>query len=320
MRKVIVWYFVFLALIVVLCVAFVNFSAMSQVVRLALALVALVINPFLILESTAKADSELQDNNLRLETQADKLRQEVNHLKETDKSKSEFVSMAAHQLRTPLSAIKWTFHMIMKGELGPVTADQRSFLQKGYDSSDKVISVVNDWLNLDYLEANKNKYDFAPTDIRKLVDGVIFEFHERVQEKNIDLTVEHAKTDIPKVEVDPIKFSMVIENLIDNAIKYTPPKGKITVAVREETKNKEKEIELIVSDTGIGIPEKEQEKLFRQFFRSSNAAAASPRGSGLGLFIIKNLVEGHHGTVRLESEEGKGTKFMVTVPLKQKIV
>lgn len=331
----VIWYYVILSLIVVVTLIFVDFAHIEQTVKLllVLALVLLIANPILMVwisgggehrlrQIFGSADVELQSLNAELEAEVTKLMQEVDHLRSTDKGKSEFVAMTAHQLRTPLSAIKWTFHMIMNGDLGPVTADQRSFLQKGYESSEKVITVVNDWLNLDYLEANKNKYQFVSTDISELIDGVVFEFSQQAGEKNLTLLFERSKTPIPLAEVDPVKFSMIMENLVDNALKYTPSGGKIIIAINHpgQVKGDAQTVEISVTDTGIGIPKAEQQRLFQQFFRSSNATALAPRGSGLGLFIIKNLIEGHGGTIRFESEEGKGTKFIITIPVKQKKV
>src|SRR3989344_1337698 len=104
--------------------------------------------------------------------------------------------------------------MILNGELGPVTADQKHFLQKGYDSAERVITVINDWLNLDYIEANRDEYKLVPVNINELVDGVVFEFGDRLRAKKLDLTVVRPKTNIPEIAVDPIKMSMVLENLI----------------------------------------------------------------------------------------------------------
>lgn len=330
----IVWYYVVLTLIVITSLIFVDFSDIQRTIQLVLilALVLLIANPILMVwisgggeqrlrQIFGSADAELQSLNVELEAQVTKLMQEADHLRAVDKGKTEFVSMTVHQLRTPLSAIKWTFHMIMNGDLGPVTAEQRSFLEKGYESSEKVISVVNDWLSIDYLEANKKKYQFVSTNISELIDGVAFEFQERLRDKSLALKAVPPSSPIPPVEVDPIKFSMIMENLIDNAIKYTPKGGRITVSVvGEKLLGKEPAVEVAVADTGIGIPKGEQERLFQQFFRSSNAAALAPRGSGLGLFIVKSLVEGHGGEIRFESEEDKGTKFILTIPIKQKKV
>ena len=320
----IIWYYVILAVIIIFSLVFVDFSDLPQTVQLilVLALVLLIANPLLMVWISGGGEHRLRQifgsADAALEAQATELMQEVGHLREMDKSKSEFVSMTSHQLRTPLSAIKWTFHMIMNGELGPITADQRSFLEKGYESSEKAIAVVNDWLNLGYLQANKNKYQIIPTNISELIDRVVLEFDQRVKEKNLSLVVERPKSGLPQIEIDPIKFSMIMENLIDNAIKYTQAGGKITVTINDDKVNgPERTIEINVADTGIGIPKAEQEKLFQQFFRAGNAASLAPHGSGLGLFIIKNLVEGHGGKVWFESAENLGTKFHVAIPIKQ---
>lgn len=335
MRSAIIfWYYIVIALIVIVSLVFVDFSQINQTVRLVLvlALVLLVANPLLQVWVTKGGETRLRhilgDPNVELqlraqevEKQMEKLRTENEHLKELDKGKSEFVAMTAHQLRTPLSAIKWTFHMITNGDLGPVTPEQRSFLDKGYAEAEKVITVVNDWLNLDYLEANRGKYQMVPSDISELIDGVVFEFNERLRNKNINMIVERPKNNMPKIMIDPIKFSMLMENLMDNALKYTSPGGKIIIGVNDDQLNSAKpEIEVKVADSGIGIPKAEQEKIFQQFFRSSNATAVAPRGSGLGLYIVKQLAEGHGGKVRFESEEGKGTTFFVTIPAETKKV
>lgn len=326
----ILWYYVALVLIVITSLIFVDFTNLHPTVRLILilALLLLIVNPLIVFWSSTggkrrlrqifgSADASLELENEKLKKQLAQLNHEAEHLRNVDKGKSEFVAMTAHQLRTPLSAIKWTFHMIMTGELGPVTTDQRSFLEKGYDSAEKVIAVINEWLNLDYLEANKRKYQLVPTDIVGLIDGVAFEFNERVREKKLRLEIKPPEANLPLVEVDPIKFSMIIENLIDNAVKYTPNGGQIDISLRQGKLNNDPAMEVTVADTGIGIPRGEQDRLFQQFFRSSNAVSVSPRGSGLGLYIVKNLVEGHNGQIHFESEEGKGTKFVITIPLKQ---
>lgn len=327
---IIVWYYVALVLIVITSFLFVDLTVLTTNLRfiLVVALVLLLLNPlFMAWSGTGgqtrlrqifgSADAELQNANHDLNKQLGKLRQEVEHLRNTDKAKSEFVAMTAHQLRTPLSAIKWTFHMIMTGELGPVTTDQRSFLEKGYESAEKVITVINDWLNLDYLKANRHKYQFVPTKLESLVDEVVFEFTERIKEKRLELKFEKPETALPLVELDPIKFSMIVENLLDNAVKYTPAGGQISLNLKSDQIGKIPAVTLAIADSGIGIPAAEQSHLFQQFFRSTNATSVSPRGSGLGLYIIKNLIEGHGGQIHFESTEGKGTTFFITIPLKQ---
>lgn len=306
-----------------------DFSGINPASRflIGLFLVLLILNPVAFLWSSreevfskkkvspfAKEEARI----IELERRIEQLQAENQHLQTIDRAKSEFVSRTTHQLRTPLSAIKWTFHMIMNGDLGAVTADQRTFLEKGYESAERVITVINDWLSLDYLEANRTKYQIVPVNVCELIDGVVFEFNEKAKEKNQTVVVERPKTNLPLLPLDPIKFGMVMENLLDNAIKYTPVGGRITVTVSDDKMNAaEKMLEVVVADTGIGIPKGEQEKIFQQFFRSSNASQLAPRGSGLGLFIVRDIVEGHGGKIWFESEEGKGTQFHLAIPIRE---
>ncbi len=264
-------------------------------------------------------NQELEGKLQQLKIKERELTSANEHLLDIDKAKSQFVSMTTHQLRTPLAAIKWTFHMIINGELGPVTDDQKHFLQKGYESADRVITVINDWLNADYIEANRDEYKFVPVNIAEMIDSVVFEFTGRLTERNVNLIVNRPKSNLPSIAVDPIKLSMAIENLLDNALKYTPKGGQVTVDIIDDKINSaEKVLEIDVSDNGIGIPKDEQAKIFGRFFRSSNAGKIAAHGSGLGLFIVKDIIEKHGGKIWFDSEEGKGTKFHLTIPIKQK--
>jgi signal transduction histidine kinase len=332
-RSLVFWYYFCLVVIVLLSFIFGDFSQITSSLRLIILvflglaifspLVFLLATPApptifklaepVVVPPTSTTPVSILPSKRELELE------EINRrLQEADKAKTEFVSLTTHQLRTPLSAIKWTFHMILNGELGPITGDQKHFLQKGYDSAERVITVINEWLNIDYIEAHKDEYKFIPVNISELVDGVVFEFNSALEQKKINLTVNHPKSNIPLIELDPIKMSMVIENLIDNAIKYTPEGGKVAVdIVDDKVATSDKLIELVVSDSGIGIPAAEQAKIFGRFFRSSNAVKASPRGSGLGLSIVKDVAEKHGGKVWFESLENLGTKFHVAIPIKQ---
>lgn len=328
-RSLVFWYYFFLIVIVFLSFVFGDFSQITSSLRfiILIFLGLAVLGPLIFIFIYPAATPTYPSTPLSLISSIDasslsarekELEQINQRLQEADRAKTEFVSLTTHQLRTPLSAIKWTFHMILNGELGPITGDQKHFLQKGYDSAERVIAVINEWLNIDYIEAHKDEYKFIPVNISELVDGVIFEFNSALEQKKIDLTVNHPKSNIPLIELDPIKMSMVVENLIDNALKYTPENGKVTVdIVDDKVATSEKLIELVVSDNGIGIPVSEQAKIFNRFFRSSNAVKLVPRGTGLGLSIVKDVVEKHGGRVWFESLENLGTKFYVTIPIKQ---
>ena len=237
-------------------------------------------------------------------------------LQNLEQAKSKFVSVTTHQLRTPLSAIKWTFHMLLKGDLGPTTPDQHTFIEKGYESTQRMIAIINDLLNVDYMEVDRSDYNFITVDLPALIESILFEFTNQAESKGITLKYLKPPATLPQVSADPIKLSMVLENLIDNATKYTSQGGQVTVSVGDVRMNSaESNLEVIVSDTGIGIPPQERDKIFHRFFRGSNAVRVQTDGTGLGLFISRDIIEKHGGAVWFESQEGRGTQFHFTVPV-----
>lgn len=229
--------------------------------------------------------------------------------KALDRSKSEFLSVAAHQLRTPLSAVKWIIESFINKELGEVTPDQKQYLDMASISNQKMITMVNEFLNVSKIEAGSLIYDFQACDVKEVIDGVRVDVENIAKNKKIRL-IFTLEENLPKIMADKRKIFIVIENLISNAINYTPESGKILVDVKKQDEN----VIISVKDNGIGIPKKELEKIFTKFFRASNAVRVQPDGSGLGLFIIKNIVKIHKGDVIIESEEGVGTKFIVKLP------
>ncbi len=260
------------------------------------------------LETYAK---QLFDKDLEL-TLANK------RLQNLEQAKSKFVSVTTHQLRTPLSAIKWTFHMLLGGSLGPVTAEQRNFLQKGYDSTQRIIAIINDLLNVDYIEADKSDYNFLAVNLVELIEGIIFEFTNIAESKKIKISFTKSSDRLPAVAADPVKISMVLENLIDNALKYTLSSGRVTINLSDARINSARpSLEVMVVDTGIGVPGVEKDKIFHRFFRGSNAIRLEPNGTGLGLFIARDIIEKHGGGIWFESKEGEGTNFHFTLPIFQ---
>jgi len=237
-------------------------------------------------------------------------------LQSLEQAKSKFVSVTTHQLRTPLSAIKWTFHMLIGENLGKITAEQRNFLQKGYDSTQRIIMIINDLLNVDYIEADKTDYNFLPINLTELVDGIVFEFTNQVESKKIKLIFVKPSNPLPEVAADPVKIGMMLENLIDNAVKYTPDGGRVTISLSDARINSARSsVEVAIADTGIGILPAEKDKIFHRFFRGSNAIQSKPDGSGLGLFIAQDIVEKHGGEIWFESKAGEGTIFHFTLPI-----
>jgi len=249
-------------------------------------------------------------------------------LQTLEDAKSKFISVTTHQLRTPLAAIKWTLDMSAKGQLGAVTDEQKKFLLQGLTSTNRVISIVNDLLKVDSLDTDQADYNFAPTDLVQLISNLIFEFTSQATLKKINFVFLKPQNTIPPVEIDADKIRIVVENLIDNAVKYTPENGRVTVKISDEQLNSAKgALTLSVSDSGIGIPASETDKVFQKFFRASNAIKAEPDGSGLGLFIARDIVEKHGGVIWFENQpstnqstEQSGITFSFTLPLHQKKV
>jgi PAS domain S-box-containing protein len=238
---------------------------------------------------------------------------DVTREKMIERMKTEFVSISAHQLRTPLSAIKWTLKMFLDGDLGEITKEQREFLEKIYQSNERIINLINDLLNVTRIEEGRYLYKPVLADIIPICQSVIDSYKEEIEKKKLKFRFEKPKR-LPKVRVDIEKISLAIQNLLENAILYNLPGGKIEISL----KLKENKIEFSIKDTGIGIPKDLQKRVFTKFFRAPNAMRMETEGSGLGLFITKNIIEAHGGEIWFESEEGKGTTFYFTLPVAQK--
>lgn len=266
-------------------------------------------------------NKEVSDKNRELYAKELELTIANKHLQALDEAKSKFVSVTTHQLRTPLAAVKWTLDLAAKGELGAVNDEQKNFLLKGLESTERVISIINDLLKVDSIDEESTAYTFRATDLLKLIDETIFEFKNQSAVKQIKLVVNKPIADIPPLDLDANKIRMVLENLIDNAVKYTPNGGQVTVTISDSRLNSaEGLVEISVSDSGIGIPAKDTDKIFQKFFRAGNAIQQEPNGSGLGLFIARDIIEKHNGAIWFENHPGQGTIFSFTLPLHQKKV
>jgi PAS domain S-box-containing protein len=235
---------------------------------------------------------------------------DVTREKMIERMKTEFVSISAHQLRTPLSAIKWTLKMFLDGDLGELTKEQREFLEKTYKSNERMINLINDLLNVARIEEGRYLYRPVLADIVPICQSVIDSCKEEIEKKKLKFRFEKPKG-LPKVRVDVEKISLAIQNLLENAIRYNREGGGIEITLEE----KEGKIKFSIKDTGIGIPKDQQHRVFTKFFRAPNAMRMETEGSGLGLFITKNIIEAHGGEIWFESEEGKGTTFYFTLPV-----
>ncbi|MFA6050015.1 MAG: HAMP domain-containing sensor histidine kinase [Candidatus Paceibacterota bacterium] len=226
-----------------------------------------------------------------------------------DERKSEFVSIVAHQLRTPLSGIKWTLNMLIKGEFGQLQSEQQAFLMKAYENNQRLIVLVEDMLSVDRIESGKSKFVFTEIQLLDLFDNVLFEVHANALQNNVTIEFGERPGDLPKVSADAEQMRAVVQNLLDNAVRYTPKGGKVRIDFSKEGDS----VKVAIKDNGIGIPEAEKVRIFNRFFRSRNAIRVKPDGSGLGLFIVKGIIERHGGNVWFESKEGEGTTFFFTV-------
>lgn len=233
--------------------------------------------------------------------------------KEVEKAKSEFISIAAHQLRTPLSAIKWTMQMLMDGDFGKLNEEQKKALTEGNLANDRMVALIADLLNVSRIEEGRFALKLSPVKLDTMIESIISSLKIKADKKGVSLS--YIKTaDLPLINIDNEKIYIVLENLIENAIKYTTTGGKVIVEVGVMRDN----LEVRVKDTGIGIPDIEKESMFKRFFRGSNAKQKNTDGSGLGLYIAKSIVEKHNGRIWFESVENEGTIFFVRLPLKNK--
>lgn len=230
--------------------------------------------------------------------------------KEIDKAKTEFVSLASHQLRTPLSTVNWYSEMLLTGDVGEVTSEQKKYLEEIYNGNQRMIDLVNTLLDVSRIELGTFVVESKPTDIVMLAHSVIDEQKVQVAEKNIRLfsSFEHV---VPLVQADPKLLRMVLQNLLSNAVKYTPDGGKIELSLSLDI---DKNVALKISDTGYGIPKNQQDKIFTKLFRADNVIGKDTEGTGLGLYIAKSIVEQSGGKLWFESIENKGTTFYATLP------
>lgn len=242
---------------------------------------------------------------------------EVHDRQETiSRMKSEFVSTAAHQLRTPLSGMKWALHMTIAGDLGKIPAEAKDTLQKTYEANERMITLVNDLLNVARIEEGRFGYSFQEVQVAPFLKSLVNDYALPAKRKNI-----HMQFLLPKESytafLDADRMHLALSNIIGNAIAYTPEGKNITVML---TKTDQNFLQLSIKDEGLGIAAQDQDRIFSKFFRGENVVKKETEGSGLGLFITKNIVEQHGGNIWFESAIGQGTEFFLTLPRQKNLL
>jgi signal transduction histidine kinase len=255
---------------------------------------------------------EMQEKSAQLLIRRDlELSKANDRLRDLEQIKGDFVSIATHQLRTPLSAIKWTLSILLNGDFGPLNNEQRTLLMKAYESNNRMIVLLGDMLLADQIDAGKLKILQTATRLPDLIDNVLLEIRPIGNQKNVGIEFAQSGTSMTPVRIDSQQMRAVVQNLLENAIKYSKPGGVVEVSIEERGDR----ALLIIKDNGIGIPRDSQKNIFKRFFRAPNARIVETDGSGLGLFIVKGIVERNHGTISFTSVENEGTTFRVELPL-----
>jgi len=255
------------------------------------------------------------DFNVRLKEEVEKATYELKkanqELKKLDAAKSEFISIASHQLRTPLTVIKGYISMMLEGNFGALTPEGRDSLDKVYDSNERLIQLVENLLNISRIESGRLQFDYEIMGLEEIIDSVIDELSGNIKKKSLKLNYKKPAKPLPKIRIDDEKIRQVVMNLVDNAIKYTK-KGSITVNF--EVVNKK--IRFCVSDSGIGISQEYLPNLFQKFSRGQGTSVIHTEGTGLGLYVAREMVEAHKGKIWAESAgEGMGSKFCFEIPV-----
>ncbi|MBA4319226.1 MAG: hypothetical protein C0412_12565 [Flavobacterium sp.] len=252
---------------------------------------------------------------------------DITHEREIDKIKTEFVSLASHQLRTPLSSINWYTEMLLAGDVGKISEEQKKYLDEIYNGNQRMVDLVNALLNISRLELGTFMVEPEPINTAELARNVVAEQQQQIKIKEINLSQKYENT-LPLLNADPKLLRMIFQNLLSNAIKYTSEKGEVKIKIELSDANGNvlstnhqplitnlPYILIKVSDNGYGIPKNQQEKIFTKLFRVDNVREKDTEGTGLGLYIVKAIVNHSGGKIWFESEENKGTTFYVTLPL-----
>lgn len=305
-----------LALIVLIASEFFFVQNQTNKILTAITLGLAIIFGFILVRSVKKeieAKAKVAAINDELAKNKQDLEKANTRLQKLDKTKSEFLSIASHQLRTPISGIKGYLSMIIEGDFGKIEPKPKEIIQQIYDNTERLNGLVNDFLDVSRIERGKLVMERQMTDIAEMVQSIVYNFQPVVKTKGLTLVYNPPKETIPKINVDANKLRQVILNLTDNAIKYTPS-GSITVTLEGLSDH----LRCSVKDTGVGLDPEQAKNLFKPFSRATDASKTNATGTGLGLYVAKKIIEYHGGKAWAESEgKGKGSTFIIEMPYDQ---
>jgi len=232
---------------------------------------------------------------------------DITEQKKLDQAKTEFVSLASHQLRTPVATIKWYVEMLLSGDMGDFSPKQNDYLKTVFKVNEEMIDLVETLLNVSRIEIGSIRIESKSTNVIELTEGILMELSPQIEAKNINIEKQY-DDNLKDIESDPKLLRIVIQNLISNAVKYTPEKGTVNIMFKESFGEKT----IIVSDSGIGIPENQQNKVFTKMFRADNTHnLAGTQGTGLGLYLVKSIIEAIGGSIGFISKENEGSAFTI---------
>lgn len=237
------------------------------------------------------------------------IERDVTKMRELDATRLEFVTLASHQLRTPLSTLNWYSEVLLSGDIGEQSPEQEMYTKEIYKASQRMVALVNDLLNLSRIDLGKIAVQSTDVNVVEILDQTIGDQKAFILEKNIKVEIDAPS--VLEIKSDEQILLNVMSNLVSNAVKYTPPDGRIKIVLGK----KGDKLHFSITDTGYGIPKQDQGKLFNKFFRAENVKRHSSDGTGLGLYIVKAFLENAGGKIEFESKEMKGTTFTFELPL-----
>ncbi len=233
-------------------------------------------------------------------------------LAEANRLKSEFVSVVSHQLRSPLSNLRWALELIMSGRLGKIEEKQLEYFKILKENSNRMRELVSDLLTVSRIETAKLPLEKEECQLEEITQNIIKEFEPFAEASNVEIILKPQKK-LPKVSIDTSQIKLVIENLLDNAIRYIKETGRVEIKLEKQDRS----LYFEIKDSGVGIPRGDQRYIFQKFFRSENIMRYQTQGSGLGLYITRAIIEKLGGKIGFKSQEGIGSTFWFTLPIKK---